>query len=374
MYVSFQTARRDTRPAHFVERRESSAERAGRGQNPERDGRALDRIGRRRLGQLESPSPTVPQEVLGQLAATPGLELRREAPLARLTTFRIGGVAELLVGVRSEPALAVLCRLVSSRSVPLWLLGMGSNVLVPDAGLPGVTIRLAGELGRIRRRGELVSAGAAVPLARLARRLTAAGLIGLEDLAGFPSTVGGAVVMNAGCYGTEIAQRLVSVRVVDRAGRRQRLTVGELGAGYRTTRLQGSGQIVTRALLRLRRGDGAAALARIEELNRRRWQSLPAGVPNAGSVFRNPPGDYAGRLIDLCGLKGLRRGDAEISTRHANVVVNLGAARAADVLALMLEAYRQVMDRFDVRLEPELVLLGALGAEWRSQTAAGVRV
>jgi len=248
--------------------------------------------------------------------------------------------------------------------VPFHLLGLGSNVLIPDAGLPGVTAKLGGELRRARVRGTLVSAGGALALPQLAKRMAQRGLVGLEALTGFPSTVGGGVCMNAGCYGTEIKDLLVSVTALERDGTRRRLTVADLQPAYRQTTLQRSGAIVTRAVLRLTPGDAKAALARIDELNARRWASLPSGLPNAGSIFKNPPGEFAGRLIEACGLKGFTVGGAQISPKHANVIVNLGNAKATDVLDLMVRARAAVAERFGTRLEPELVLAGELARRW----------
>lgn len=303
--------------------------------------------------------------LLAELAGVSGLELSPGEELARHTTLRIGGPAELWARVGSEGGLAALVRSVRRHRLPLTVLGLGSNVLVPDEGLAGVVVRLGGELEQVRIDGTRVEVGAALPLARVARRTAGEGLLGLEALSGFPSTVGGAVVMNAGCYGTEIADVMESCEVVTAEGERRRLGVGELSAGYRATALQGSGSIVTRAVFRLETGDAAAALARIEELDRRRRSSLPSGLPNAGSIFRNPPGDYAGRLIEACGLKGRIEGGAQISPKHANVIVNLGGARAAEVVALMSAARDAVAARFDVRLAPELVLTGPLADLWR---------
>lgn len=301
-----------------------------------------------------------------RLERIPGLEVRPGAPLARHTTFRIGGPAELLVTATSERALGRL--LGELGGAPFQLLGLGSNVLVPDEGLDGVVLRLAGGFRRVRLLGTAVEAGGAVALGRLARLTADASLSGLEALSGFPSTVGGAVYMNAGSYGTEIGDLLEWATVFDRRGRRRRLTVGELGPSYRRTALEGSGSIVTRARFALARGDRQASLARIEELHRRRWSSLPAGR-HAGSVFRNPEDDYAGRLIEECGLKGARCGGAQISPKHGNVIVNEDAATAADVLDLMLLARRRVERRCGVRLEPELVLTGSLAGIWRREAA-----
>jgi UDP-N-acetylmuramate dehydrogenase len=288
------------------------------------------------------------------------------APLARYSTFKIGGPAEWLVEAGSLAALRRLLAWVHRSGRPIHLLGLGSNVLFPDEGMAGVVVRLVGELRRLRFRGEWVSAGGGVPLPHVARRSAQRGLVGLEALSGFPSTVGGGVVMNAGCYGTEIKDVLVDATLVDPDGTRRRLGVEGLRAAYRSTALQGSGVIVTRALFRLRRGDAAAAMARIDELNRKRWASLPSGLGNAGSIFKNPPGDHAGRLIEAVGLKGKIAGRAQISPKHANVIVNLGGARAADVLELMAAARRGVEGRFGVRLEPEVVLAGSLRERYSS--------
>ncbi|HVR28771.1 MAG TPA: UDP-N-acetylmuramate dehydrogenase [Thermoanaerobaculia bacterium] len=307
--------------------------------------------------------------LLPAIGAIDGLEIERSAPLAPLTTLRIGGPAELLVTAHTQRSLVALLRLVRAEGVPLHLLGLGSNVLYPDEGLPGVVARLGGVFARSRVMGDRLRAGGAVPLPRLARSAAARGLRGIEAFSGFPSTVGGAVVMNAGCYGVEMKDVLITVTGIHRDGRRQRYRPADLEPGYRRTVLQGSGVVVASATFQLRAGSATEALARIEELNRRRRASLPLGLPNAGSVFRNPPGDHAGRLIEAAGLKGARSGGAEISPKHANVIVNLGGARAADVLALMLEARAAVRRDSGVDLEPELVLEGGLGDLWRSASA-----
>lgn len=164
--------------------------------------------------------------------------------------------------------------------------------------------------------------------------------------------------MNAGCYGTEIRDVLRSARLVELDGRRHRIGVEDLGATYRSTRLKESRSIVTRALFELSPGDPKALLARIEELNARRWASLPSGQANAGSIFKNPPGQPAGKLLEAVGLKGARLGNAMVSLRHANFIVNLGGARASDVKGLMDLAARVVRQRLGVELEPEVRLVG----------------
>lgn len=298
--------------------------------------------------------------LLARLEGEPGLVLRVGEPLARHSTFRIGGPAELFAEVGSERALARLVEAARATATPLHLLGLGSNVLFPDGGLPGVVARLGGELKRVRLRGRRISAGAGAALAQVARRAAKAGLAGLEALSGFPSTVGGAVWMNAGCYGTEVKDVLVSVRVVELDGRRRRLATAELEPAYRWTNLKVSGAIVTRALFELAPGDPAALLARMDELNAKRWASLPSGQPNVGSIFKNPPGDFAGRLLDVAGLKGSRIGGAQVSPKHANVIVNVGGATAGDVVELMRRMRDRAAESSGTRLEPEVVLLGDL--------------
>ncbi|MEO8276601.1 MAG: UDP-N-acetylmuramate dehydrogenase [Thermoanaerobaculia bacterium] len=299
-----------------------------------------------------------------RLKALPGLSVKPGHSLSRLSTLRIGGPATLFVEVSSERALVGLLRLLretAGSGTPFQLLGLGSNVLLPDEGLPGVVARLSGDLKRVRIRGRRVSAGAAAPLAVVARKAAAAGLSGLEALSGFPSTVGGAVFMNAGCYGSEIKDVLLSARLVELDGSRHRIDVTALGATYRSTALKATRSIVTRALFELVPGDFPALLARIDELNAKRWAALPSGQPNAGSIFKNPPGDHAGRLLDAAGMKGVAVGGAQVSPKHANVIVNTGGATAADVIALMRRMRDEVSARFAVTLQPEIVLLGGLG-------------
>ncbi len=300
------------------------------------------------------------------LATIPGLGVRPGQALARLSTLRIGGPAELFVEVGSERALVALLQEIGRRRLPFQLLGLGSNVLIPDAGLPGIVARLGGELKRIRIRGHRLSAGAGAPLALAARRAAAAGLAGLEALSGFPSTVGGAVFMNAGCYGTEIKDVLHSARLVELDGQRRRIGVAELAPTYRSTGLKTSRAIVTRALFELAPGASEELLARIDELNGRRWAALPSGQPNAGSIFKNPEGDSAGRLLDAAGLKGASVGGAQVSPKHANVIVNTGGATAEDVVALMRRMRDGVAERFGTSLEAEIVMLGGLAERLRA--------
>jgi len=310
------------------------------------------------------PTESAIMDLEARLKSLDGLSLSRQEPLALRTTLQIGGAAELFARVLSEPALRRLLDDAQELLVPCRILGLGSNVLLPDEGLAGVTAVLEGDFLEMSFRGSFVEAGAGLPLAKVARAAVESGLAGMEALSGFPSTVGGAVIMNAGCYGVEIKDILESATVVLPGGIRRELRVGDLSPGYRSTSLQGSDAVVTRATFRLHADDEGIALSRLQDLNRRRREAMPSGRPNAGSVFKNPEGDHAGRLIEACGLKGTQRGAAEISSVHANVIVNNGGATAEDVLELMWVMHCAVQEEFEVSLQPELILGGSLRSRW----------
>ena len=285
-----------------------------------------------------------------------GLVLADE-PLSRHTTWRIGGPARWFCRVKTEAGLARVLTAAVAESAPLAMLGMGSNVLAADEGFPGYVVRLDGEFLRTSIEDEIVAAGGGAALGGVCAAAARAGLSGLESLSGIPSSIGGAVRINAGAYGGEIFDVLESARLLTRSGQTRTAPAGQIRHAYRWTELVDSREIVVSARLRLAR----APRARIEEKARavtiRRVGALPS-EPNAGSVFKNPPGDHAGRLIEACGLKGTRRGGAAISTRHANVIVNDAGASAADVLELMVLARDRVRERFGVTLSPEVELLG----------------
>ncbi len=279
------------------------------------------------------------------------------APLSRLTTWRIGGPARFLCRVRTEAGLAALLAQSAAAGLPLAILGMGSNVLVADAGFPGCVLRLEGDFLRIDVDGERITAGGGAALGGVCAAAARAGLSGLEPISGIPSSIGGAVRINAGAYGGEIFDVLETVRLVSRSGERRSAPAAALAPGYRRSRLIETKEIVSQAVLRLVQAPREAIEAKTRSVAEKRRGALPS-EPNAGSVFRNPEGDFAGRLIEACGLKGERRGDALISPRHANVIVNTGAARADDVLFLMRKMRDAVREKFGVTLLPEVELLG----------------
>ncbi len=293
------------------------------------------------------------QEALRGLRAI----VRENVPLSGRTTLRIGGPARFFVEVHDVDGLAALLEASRTEGLPVLALGKGSNLLVPDAGFPGVVFTLAGDFLATRIEPPDVVAGGGVSLMSLAVATQKAGLSGLENLSGIPSSLGGAVRINAGSYGTEIFELLVTIDLVTTRGEHRTMPASEIPHGYRWTALCDSDDIVSGAVLRLVPRAPREIAARIEEVTARRKGALPK-QPNAGSIFKNPPGLFAGKLLEECGLKGRRVGGAEISPVHANVIVNLGGATANDVKALMDEMKRAVKVKFGVELVPEIRVLG----------------
>lgn len=283
--------------------------------------------------------------------------VEREEPLSRHTTWRIGGPARFFCRVRTEAGLARILAESSRTGEPLAILGMGSNVLVADAGFPGYVLRLEGDFLSVEIDGETVRAGGGAPLGGVCAAAARAGLSGLEAISGIPSSIGGAVRINAGAYGGEIFDVLESLRLVSRSGESRAVAASEVPHGYRWSKLIETREIVSLAVLKLARAPRTEIQAKTRTVADKRRGALPS-EPNAGSVFKNPEGDYAGRLIEACGLKGERSGGALISPRHANVIVNTGGARAEDVLVLMRKMRDAVRAKFGVTLLPEVEMLG----------------
>ncbi len=293
------------------------------------------------------------EDALGGLRAS----FRENVPLAGRTTLRIGGPARYFVEVGDAEALSALLRASRAAALPVLALGKGSNLLVPDRGFAGVVFTLAGDFLEARIEAPDVDAGGGVSLMTLAIATRNAGLSGLENLSGIPSSLGGAVRINAGSYGSELFDVLVSVDLVSPGGERRTAPAAAVAHGYRWTEIADGGEIVTGARLRLDPKPPAEIAARMAEVTARRKNALPK-QPNAGSIFKNPPGLFAGKLLEECGLKGRREGGAAVSEVHANVIVNTGGATAADVTALMDAMKKAVKERFGVDLEPEIRVLG----------------
>lgn len=295
-----------------------------------------------------------------------GGEVRADEPLAGYTTLRVGGPAAALVHVDSVGALAALGEVCAETATPWAVLGRGSNVLVADAGWPGVVVLLGRGFRGVEVAGEQVVAGAGEPMPGLAVDLARRGLSGLTFGIAIPGTLGGAVRMNAGAHGSALADVLdwVELARLDSGGAVERWRRDELGLGYRTSSLP-DGAVVLRAGLGLRRAEPGELASELAELRRWRRAHQPVGTPSCGSVFRNPVGDAAGRLVEAVGLKGRRVGGAQISPRHANFITTERGATAADVHALITEARRAVAERCGVTLATEVVLLGFAAGEQR---------
>jgi UDP-N-acetylmuramate dehydrogenase len=265
----------------------------------------------------------------------------------------------LLARCTTDAELDEVAAAVAATGVPTLVVGKGSNLLVADRGFPGLVVVLAGdfEVADVTSHRPSVTAGGAVPLPTLARRSAAAGLTGFEWAVGVPGSVGGAVRMNAGGHGSDVAASLVSAEVVDlAAGTRTTEDAASLHLGYRSSSVTAS-QVVARATFALREGDAAAARAEIDEIVRWRREHQPGGQ-NAGSVFTNPEGDSAGRLVDAAGGRGLRVGTAQVSEKHANFIQADPGGRAGDVVAVIRHLRRLVHDHGGVALHPELRLAG----------------
>jgi UDP-N-acetylmuramate dehydrogenase len=292
-----------------------------------------------------------------------GVKLKLAEPLARYTSMKVGGPADYFIDVETGDALTRLLQTLKQSGTPVCLLGNGSNVLISDRGIRGAVIHLAGDFKRVewRSEGEIiwVKVGAAFAVTQLVRAAARKGYGGLEFAEGIPGTIGGALFMNAGAYGSEFERVIHRVDGFTQEGASMRLSRNEMTFTYRDSHLP-PGMVVTEIHLRLRQEDAATVSAKVRELVTRRKTSQPTGYPNAGSMFRNPAGDFAGRLVEAAGLKGKRIGFAQISERHGNFIVNLGGAKGEDVRRLMELARAEVKIRFGVELEPEVRLLG----EW----------
>jgi UDP-N-acetylenolpyruvoylglucosamine reductase len=295
--------------------------------------------------------------------------VERGYPLARLTTIRTGGSADLFARVGGEERLAELLGWAADAGVEVGVVGSGSNLLVSDDGFPGLVLKLDGELGAIERDGERLRCGGGARMPSAAAKAAGWGLSGLEFGVNIPGTVGGAIRMNANAYGGELARVLEWGRVVSAAGVEQR-EPGGFGFSYRRSNLR-PGEVVSSASFRLEPRDPEAIRATLADMRGRRREAQPSGIKTFGSTFKNPDdpaavGLTAGQLLDAAGCRGLRVGGARLSEVHANFVENAGGATTADVIALMAEARHRVRRRFGVSLEPEVQVLGEVAwpADW----------
>ena len=312
----------------------------------------------------------VQSPLVQELRLIQGAMLKVAEPLARYTTIKIGGPADYFLDLESRSGLVMTLRTLGRYGIPFHLLGRGSNVLVSDIGVRGAVLRLGGEFKEIQWGGEdgqpWGNIGAAFPVTRLVREAVGRGYSGLEFAEGIPGSMGGALVMNAGAYGSEMEKVVDRVEGVTRQGGPVEFSREEMAFSYRQARLP-SGIIVTRVRMLLQKGEVGQMRVNLRGLVDRRKKSQPSGYPNSGSMFRNPPGDFAGRLIEAAGLKGTRVGRAEVSDRHANFIVNLGGAKGEDVRKVMVIVGAGVKKKCGVQLEPEVQFVG----DWSGWATGG---
>ena len=294
---------------------------------------------------------------LDQLAAERGIRLRHDVPLAPITTLRVGGPADRLAEPGTQDELVAILDAAREAGVPWLVLGNGSDVVVADRGVRGLVIR--NRARGVRVDGARVMADAGTPMALLVKRATAAGLTGLEWGIAVPGTLGGAVWANAGAHGGEIRERVVEVGTWDPgSGAQRRLTNAECQFAYRESRFKHEPLVILDATLQLAADDPELVAARVAEFQAQRIATQPLAEQNAGSVFRNPPGDFAGRLIEAAGLKGAQEGSASVSERHANFIVTRRAGRAADVRRLADRVRSAVLEASGVWLAYEIEFVG----------------
>ena len=293
------------------------------------------------------------------LAVKTGCEILADEPLSRHTTVKVGGKADMMLRAKSSEDAAKL--LVECRKIGLYamVLGNGSNVLFSDDGFRGAVITAAADASEIKVEGDVIAASAGVQLSAVCRAALDAGLTGLEFAYGIPGTVGGAVYMNAGAYGGEIKDVVTRVTAVGADGNAVVFAADELGLGYRTSRFERSGEIVTSAEFKLEKGDPDAIKAKMDELMSKRKSRQPLEYPSFGSAFKRPEGTFAGLVIEESGLKGASVGGAQISPKHANFVINLGDATAKDIIDLIEMTQRTVLENTGYMLEPEVRMIPA---------------
>lgn len=287
--------------------------------------------------------------------ACPALELRENEPMSRHTSFRVGGPVALMALPKTKAEASQAVKTARAHGIVPFFLGNGSNLLVPDEGYEGFLMKPAGEFNEIREENRHLVAGSAVTLARLAVAALDRGLTGLEFAHGIPGTVGGAVFMNAGAYGGEMAQVVTAVTCLNAEGEIE--TVTDFKFGYRTSAFSDGSRMILSASFKLEQGDRDAIKARMDELCAQRQSKQPLEYPSAGSMFKRPVGYFAGALIEQAGLKGFTVGGAQVSEKHAGFVINRGGATCSDVLELVRQVQEKVKANAGVELEMEVKIL-----------------
>ena len=284
--------------------------------------------------------------------------IKKDEPMKSHTTFRIGGPAKYFVIPETKEEIKAVIECCKKADMPYYILGNGSNLLVSDKGYEGVVIQIFKNMNQISLEGDTISAQAGAILSSVASKALEAELTGFEFAAGIPGTLGGACVMNAGAYGGEMKDVLVSVEVLTQDGEFLTIPREEMELGYRTSVIAKKNYVVLEAVIRLEKGDKTAIKARMDELKVQRTTKQPLEYPSAGSTFKRPEGYFAGKLIQDAGLRGFQVGGAQVSEKHCGFVINKDQATAADVAELMRQVSLKVKEQFGVELEAEVKRLG----------------
>ncbi len=285
-----------------------------------------------------------------------GCKVLKDEPMAIHTTMGVGGPAEWFVEASTLDQLRALLKYSREKSMPVFFMGWGSNLLISDDGIPGITLRLKGDFQSVAFDGTRVRAGAGVFLPTLVKQCADQGLGGAEPLVGVPGSVGGALVMNAGTRDLEIGNIITTVEVLNQDGNVELLNHNQIDFQYRASSL--AGKTVCFATLQLQPQPKDDIIRSIQKFLGHRLETQPVGMMNVGSIFKNPPGNFAAQLVERAGLKGYRIGNAQVSTKHANFIVNLGGAKAQDIRDLITAVQKVVAEKFGVKLETEVKMVG----------------
>ena len=299
-------------------------------------------------------------KALFEFLKTRGLQeyVMKDEPMSRHTTFRVGGTADFFVEIGSPEELLDIINYLTETDRSYFILGNGSNLLVGDKGYEGVILHLGERFNSITVEGNTITAQAGALLSTVAKTAAKNGLSGMEFAAGIPGTIGGAVVMNAGAYESEMKQIITKVTVMTREGEILELDNETMEFGYRTSIIKNRPFVVLSAVISLEKGDMASIQSKMDDFNNRRRSKQPLEYPSAGSTFKRPEGYYAGKLIMDAGLRGYRVGGAQVSEKHCGFIINVGNATAADISELMDEVIEKVEKQFSVTLEPEIIRIG----------------
>jgi UDP-N-acetylmuramate dehydrogenase len=281
-----------------------------------------------------------------------------DEPMRNHTSFGIGGPADALITPNTENDIKHVLKISSQNNIPITVIGNGSNLLISDNGIEGIVIKIAGCFDDVALSGREVTAGAGCPLSKLSELVSNRGLSGLEFAVGIPGTVGGAVVTNAGAHEAAIGNVILKVKVLDLNCKLFELDKSDLKFSYRNSGLQNRTVIILNVEMELEKGDVNGIKKKMLKYLQQRKRKQPLGLCSAGSIFKNPENDYAGRLIEACGCRGMSIWDAQVSELHADFIVNTGNATAQDVIQLMNKVQKRVLAKYSIKLEPEINIMG----------------